>query len=152
MTVPDRAKFWEALADRLTKLSNRIELAEIRAQVIAKVPKPSKKEIDLENLREYLQAWEGVAAYYAPRREYEPTPMKKALRSDSDALKAMERKKAMTRVEAAKGRIARVERGEDAGLKKPFSVDDPNYVAAVKKIGGDIILCRRRGSQARSGI
>jgi hypothetical protein len=61
--------------------------------------------------------------------------MKEAMRRDSEALKEWQLQDAIRRKRAAMDRIDRVLRGEDAGLKKPFSYDDPAYLAAVQKMG-----------------
>lgn len=72
--------------------------------------------------------------------------------ADTKAMKELERKNALKRVEVAKDRIARVERGEDAGLKKPFSPNDPAYLAAGEKMARavrDLHLIPGRGSAKR---
>jgi hypothetical protein len=46
MTVADRVEFWKTLDDRLPRLSNRVEPDDLRALVGAKVPAPSKIEVE----------------------------------------------------------------------------------------------------------
>jgi hypothetical protein len=135
MTVGDRVGFWKGIDGRLAGLANRIDPNNLRAIVGAKVPVPSKMEIDVANLQEYASAWQGIANFFKP---YEPkplTPMVAAMRQDSSVLKEWQLRDAIRRTEMAMDRIERVLRGEDAGLKKPFSRDDPAYVAAFKKMG-----------------
>jgi hypothetical protein len=134
MTVADRVEFWKTLDGRLAGLSNRIETHDLRAIVDAKVPMPSKMEIDVANLEEYAAAWRKMAEFFQPH-EAKPTPMKAAMRQDSDGIKEWQLRDAIRRERAAMDRIDRVLRGEDAGLKKPFSCDDPAYVAAMQKMG-----------------
>jgi hypothetical protein len=134
MTVADRVKFWKVIEGKLAGLSNRINPDDLRATVGAKVAVPSKKEVDVADLQEYAAAWRQIADFFTPY-EPKPTPMKAAMQRDSAGIKEWQLRDAIRREQAAMERIDRVLRGEDAGLKKPFSRDDPAHLAALNKMG-----------------
>jgi hypothetical protein len=135
MTVADRVEFWKALNGRLPGLANHINPDDLRAIAGAKVPAPSKMEVDVANLQEYAAAWHSVADFLKPYEPKPPTPMKAAMQRDSAAIKEGQLRDAIRREQMAAERIDRVLRGEDAGLKKPFSRDDPAFHAAMNKVG-----------------
>jgi hypothetical protein len=76
--------------------------------------------------------------FFKPREPKPPTPMHAAMRQDSNRIKEWQLRDAIRREQTAMERIERVLRGEDAGLKKPFSRDDPAYVAAFGRMGRSI--------------
>jgi hypothetical protein len=134
MTVAERLGFWEELRKRLPGLANRIDPARLDALIAAKIPRPTKTELDVADLEEYASRWQQIAKFFEPHK-YEASKFKKAMHDMSEAVAQKTHENALARVAMAKDRIERVKRGEDAGLKKPFSVHDPAYIAAGNNLG-----------------
>lgn len=135
MTPSERREFWSRLDIRLAALGNRIGLGAARALIAARVPPPTKAEIDILDLERYAHAWQGIANFFEPHEGYRETPFEQAMHEMSAAVKAKEYGDAAARVAKAKQRIERVRKGEDAGLRQPFDPNNPAYRAAVRNMG-----------------
>ena len=135
MTPSERREFWSRLDIRLAALGNRIGLGAARALIAARVPPPTKAEIDILDLERYAHAWQGIANFFEPHEGYRETPFEQAVHEMSAAVKAKEYGDAAARVAKAKERIERVRKGEDAGLRQPFDPNNPAYLAAVRNMG-----------------
>jgi hypothetical protein len=133
MTVAERSWFWAKLRERLPGLANRIDAARLEALIAEKIPVPTKIETDVADLEEYTRQWQGIANFFRPH-EFKVSEFRKAMHEMSEGLKQREHQNALARVSMAKDRIQRVLNGEDAGLKKPFSVHDPAYRDAGEKM------------------
>jgi hypothetical protein len=112
----DRIAFWTKLHQRLDALSNRVDAAQrgtILAAIHARIPMPTlddQQTVQLERAREDVRFWEMLAGSYADDIE----GRKELLASMQRAIAAREPLAAdtATKAQAAKDRLARVEKGE----------------------------------------
>jgi hypothetical protein len=136
LTVGGRIAFWAQLHARLARLANRIsgdDHNKILGAVHARVPIPTadeQRELQLENAKKDASFWGTLHGMHAAGIE-----QSKALSATAEKLNtksAAGKAGAEAHLEAARERIARIERGEPvSGFGKPISRKD-----FVKAIGG----------------
>jgi hypothetical protein len=121
--------FWRKLHQRLDALSNRIDAAQrgaIIAAIHARIPVPTlddQQTVQLQRAREAARFWEMLAGSYADDIEGH----KGLLASTQQAIAAREPLAANTaaKAQAAKDRLARVEKGEAVdGIEAPLTRKD----------------------------
>jgi hypothetical protein len=125
----DRIAFWTKLHQRLDALSNRVDAAQRRtilAAIHARIPMPTlddQQTVQLERAREDARFWEMLAGSYAD----DINGHKGLLASTQQAIAAREPLAANTaaKAQAAKDRLARVEKGEAVdGIGAPLTRKD----------------------------
>jgi hypothetical protein len=130
LSPADRIAFWTKLHQRLDALSNRIDATTQRGTIFAathaRIPMPTlddQQTVQLERARKAARFWEMLAGSYADDIEGH----KGLLASTQRAIAAREPLVADTRAkaQAAKDRLARVEKGEAVdGIGAPLTRKD----------------------------
>lgn len=128
-TFTDRIAFWTKLHQRLDGLSNRVDAAArgaILTAIHARIPMPTlddQQAVQLERAQADARFWQSLADGYAEQIEGN----KKLLGTAQKAITEREPLAADTaaKAQAAKDRLARVEKGEDvAGIGPPLTRKD----------------------------
>jgi hypothetical protein len=153
-SAADRIAFWTKLHQRLEALSNRIDAAQRGAILTAiheRVPMPTLDDhqaVQLERAREDTRFWETLAEGYADQIEGN----KELLASAQRAIAEREPLAADTaaKAQAAKDRLARVERGEAvAGVPAPMTRADLLRISGMTK--AQLQHCERVAGIAAAG-
>jgi hypothetical protein len=142
LTVAGRIAFWAQLHARLARLANRIsseDHSKILGAVHARVPIPTaaeQRELQLENAKKDTGFWETLHGMHTAAIEQRKVVIAGAEKLNAE--NAAEKVGAEAHLEAARERIARIERGETvSGFGKPMSRKD-----FVKAIGGPAVARR----------
>jgi hypothetical protein len=139
VSIRERLAFWSKLPDRLARLGNRVgsdEHGKIYGALHARIPMVTpddQRAIQEENAKDDEQFWETMhGVNVSTIAEHKALIAKAETKIAELAPKAEE---AAERAEAAKGRVAKIRRGEDVagGLGKRFTREDA--VAILKAMG-----------------
>jgi hypothetical protein len=125
-TPADRLVFWTRLHERLATLANRIDRdaqGAILAALHARIPMPTpddQRAVQRENAQADATIWEGLNGAYAA--EIADTKALIATLTRTVADREAEAAKTADKAQAAAERLAKAERGEDAGsIGKPMT-------------------------------
>jgi hypothetical protein len=150
----DRIAFWTKLHQRLDALGNRVDAAQrgtILTAIHARIPLPTlddQQTVQLERAREAARFWEMLAGSYADDIEGH----KGLLASTQRAIAAREPLAADTaaKAQAAKDRLARVEKGEAVdGIGAPLTRKDILKITGWSE--GDLRRCEQVAEIADRG-
>lgn len=127
-SVADRFSFWRKLYERLANLSNRIDAktyARVLGLIHARIPMATAEEqrsVQLANAEAEARNWEAIAGVFAADADDSKRLVATVEQTVADKRSAA--KAAAEVANAAKDRIARIERGESVsgGLGKPKEI------------------------------
>jgi hypothetical protein len=128
--VADRIAFWRRLHERLARLGNRLDAtaqAKVMAAIHARIPMVTADEqrsLQLENARHDADFYDGLADMHGDLATGQKEMAAIAERKAAEAEAA--RVKCAAQADEAKGRIAKIERGEtvEGGLGRPWNYAD----------------------------
>lgn len=155
-SIGDRITFWSGLHQRLARLSNRIkadDLHKLMAAIHDRVPMPmtdEQRRLQRDNAEQDLTEWSGLHS------------LNESLLADNKAVAAKLAKKiaemeastakSAASVDAAKERLAKIDRGDEVsgGLSKPPSFEDILLASGLSK--ADIEHCRVVGTMNEAAL
>jgi hypothetical protein len=154
-SAADRIAFWTKLHQRLATLANRIDSkthSTILTAVHARIPMPTpddQRAVQLENAKADAHFWEAVRDMHAGTAESSKALVARLARNIADSETAAV--EAANKTQAATERLAKIERGEDAGgfgkafIRenliaalgwKPSDISHAARLAAIDELGG----------------
>lgn len=157
-TIADRIALWKSVHERLARLSNRIDVdtyRKILEQIHARVPMVTpdeQRQLQHENAEADAKFWSGLASMHDGTTEEHKALAGTVQRAIADGEAAAAQ--AIAQSDAAKERLARIDRGEDVsgGLGKPMTHED--MIAILRKEGftdRDLRRCRTVAEIAEAG-